>query len=197
MGDAFDQLRRGITWFQRDVHDPATQRLELAWTNPALALDACAALDKHVRHELQQKIARRNCLEWNHKVYRCERRDDFHALGGRRHRARRFRGVSQQLAHARIAPHGNRQRIAERPRLFEKTNVPGMQQVKRAARAHHSTPVAFPFAPAENQLTLRDDLSQSTVPRPFPQPFRQEESKGRFYHVRSERHEAPGKRQMK
>jgi len=46
--------------------------------------------------------------------------------------------------------------------------VAGMQQVEAAARAHYSPSVAFPLAPAENQLSLRDYLSQSTASRSIP-----------------------------
>jgi hypothetical protein len=43
-----------------------------------------------------------------------------------------------------------------------------MQQVERAARAHYDAPVAFPIAPVENQLSLRNDLSQTCFRQPIP-----------------------------
>ena len=46
----------------------------------------------------------------------------------------------------------------------------GVEQVERAARAHHSLASAFPLAPVEIQLTLRNDLSQSVDLRSAPTP---------------------------
>ena len=50
--------------------------------------------------------------------------------------------------------------------MLEKTNVTGVQQVETAARAHYSLSGALPLAPAGNQLTLRNDLSQTSACRP-------------------------------
>lgn len=193
MGDTFDQLRRGIARFERDVHDLASQRFQFALVKPELTLRSGAALDENIRCEMEQKLVRRRFVEWRHEIHCGESRDDFHTLGSRRYRAPDLSSISKLLAYARVALHGYRQEIAQRPCLFEKTYMPGMQQVKRAARAHHSPPVAFPFAPAENQLTLRDDLPQSTALG----PFRQEESELQFYHARSKHRGARGERQMK
>src|ERR1035441_3436663 len=46
----------------------------------------------------------------------------------------------------------------------------GVEQVGRATRAQHSLASAFPFAPVEIQLTLRNDLSQSVDLRSAPTP---------------------------
>jgi hypothetical protein len=44
--------------------------------------------------------------------------------------------------------------------------VARMQQVEAAARKYDALPVAFPFAPMENQLVLRNYNSQFRIPRP-------------------------------
>jgi hypothetical protein len=43
--------------------------------------------------------------------------------------------------------------------------VAGMKQVERPVRTHYSLAGALPLPPAEDQLTLRNDLSQTYVPR--------------------------------
>ncbi len=53
--------------------------------------------------------------------------------------------------------------------MFEKPNVTGAQQVETAARTHYSLPGAFPLAPAGNQVTLRNDLSQTSARQPAPE----------------------------
>jgi len=160
MSDAFDQLFCRVAGFERNVHDPASQGFQIALMEAELTLGPGTALDENVRRKTQEKRVRRWPVERNHKVHRRERRDDFHSFRDWGHRAQRF-SVAILLARARVILHGDHQEVAIRARLLEKANMPGVQQVERAARAHHSPAVAFPFAPAENRFALRDDLSQS------------------------------------
>src|SRR5579863_9506556 len=44
-----------------------------------------------------------------------------------------------------------------------------MQQVEAAAHAHYSLPGSLPLAPEGDQLTLRNDLSQTSARRPVPE----------------------------
>lgn len=108
MGDAFDQLRRGVARFERDVYDPASQRLKIALVKPEFAPVCRATLDKYIGREVQQKFVRRRFVEWDHEIHRSQRRDDFHSLGGWRHRAHDLCGVRKLLANARVALYGDR-----------------------------------------------------------------------------------------
>jgi len=193
MDDAFDQLLSGIARFHGDVHDFTAARLEIAPVKSELQRCVGEAFDEHVGHKLQEKRMRRRAVERCDEIHGGQRRYNFHSFTGRHDGTRCLCGVSKPLANARIPLNGNRKKVSERSRLLEKTNVPGMQQVKSPRRAHHSPAVAFPSAPAENQPALRDNLSQPTTSQSLPAKSR----KAPFYHARSECRRARSVRHMK
>jgi hypothetical protein len=122
---------------------------------------ACtAALHHGVRSKTRYKFVRAFIVQKNHKIDSHQRLKYFSALGSRSHRpARAF-----FFTRASVAFNSHDQNVSQRPRLFEQANMAGMQQVENSNRADDTLSIAFPLAPLENQLTLRDN-------RQFPAPL--------------------------
>src|ERR1700728_1348118 len=104
------------------------------------------------RELLHEFLGTRTIGELYHGFNRLKGRDNFSPFSGR------CDGTARAFLLARlcIALNRNHQNIAQRSRLFEQTDVPGMQQIKDPRDAHNALSIAFPVAPLENQLALRD-----------------------------------------
>ncbi len=122
-----------------------------------------------------EEFARRCALEFRRRSRRRRVQPEF------RHARRQELSGAQGRSWRDPLPDADRARTAASlsiattrmsPREFacsRKPDVTRVQQVETAARAHHSLPGAFPLAPVGNQLTLRNDLSQTSACRPDPE----------------------------
>jgi hypothetical protein len=68
-------------------------------------------------------------------------------------------------AGAGIAANGDDEYVSERAGLLEEADMTRVEEVERAPGAHYDTAVALRRATTENQLSLRNNLSQTYVPR--------------------------------
>lgn len=176
--DAFDETRGGIAGLERDAHDFAPGGLDCLVLAMGCFIGARGApSDEDIGPQARKEFAGRWLVELDDVIYGSERGKDFRALGGGRDRPRRsifsrpLAGASfpaRSGPNARVTLDGDDEDVAQSARLFKQANVAGMKQVEAAAYAHQSPAVAFPLAPVENQLALRDNLSQTYVPRPIP-----------------------------
>ena len=184
--DAFDQASGRIAGFERDADDLAPKGFEFARFKKSVLVRTCtAALYGDIGQEPSKKFARRWIVKFDDIIDGGKSSKDLHALSSRSDRAGRC--LAQTLAGLTWAAFGTAGRpdacvtfnrddenITERAGLFEEPNVAGMEQVETAARAHYSLTAAFPLAPVKNQLTLRNDLSQTPVPRSAPKATAEE-----------------------
>ena len=72
-----------------------------------------------------------------------------------------MRGVAESRARRSIAFDRDDKDFSEGFRVFEEPDMAGVQQVETTARTHDSQSGVFPPTPAGNQLSLRNDLSQT------------------------------------
>jgi len=175
--NAFEQTRCRVARFERKIQNFAASAREGGLLPQGLGGNVSGlAANKNVGNETLEKIRQRHIVELDYVIDRRKCCENFGSFGGGSERAQddtafwridgagAIRGGSE----SRVAFHSHNEYCAKDARLIEKTDVAGVEQVKTAARAHYSLAVAFPLPPAENQLSLRDNLSQSTAPRSAP-----------------------------
>lgn len=119
-------------------------------------------------------------MEENDVIDGCQSSEDFGPLVFGDERAVR----SFVPANARVPIDAHDQHVAERARLFEKPNMPGMKEIETSVREDNELTIAFPSTDVENQLFLGDHLTQCARPLPLTNRF----SNFKFYHAgRSQR----------
>lgn len=175
--DAFEQTRCRVARFEREIHNFAASAREGGVLLHGLRGNVCGpAANKNVGNETLEKSRQRRIVELDYVIDGGKCCENFGSFGGGSERAQldtafwRIDGAGpiRRGSESRVAFHSDYEYCAKGARLIEKTDVARVEQVKTAARAHHSLAVAFPLPPAENQLSLRDNLSQSTAPRSAP-----------------------------
>ncbi|HXP68247.1 MAG TPA: hypothetical protein VOA88_03095 [Candidatus Dormibacteraeota bacterium] len=120
-----------------------------------------ATPDDNVWRKPGYKLGRGIWIELDREIHGAQGSDNFSALGGRRYRQTGQPGLSlATLARLRFALDSYHKDISVRASLFDKANVPGVQQVESAAGEHDSLPVAFPLDASENQFILRNYATQ-------------------------------------
>lgn len=176
--DAFEQTRCRVAWFERKIHNSAAGAREGGVLLHGQRGYVCGPpANKNVGNETLEKIHQRRIVELDYVIDGGKRCEYFGSFGGGSDRARcdtvfwRFDGAGSSIrdgSESRVAFYSDHEHCAKTASLIKKTDVAGVEQVKTSACAHYSLAVAFPLPPAENQLSLRDNLSQSTAPRSAP-----------------------------
>src|SRR5688572_1604833 len=122
------QERAGrITLLDRDADDPAAARLDRIAADDLIGCPV-GALDQHVRLKRANHLSRGILAEHRDGVDTRERRDELGTLALRGY----WSAFSLVAADGFVGVHADDQRVAERPRLLQVADVPGMDQVENA-----------------------------------------------------------------
>lgn len=176
--DAFEQTRCRVARFERKIHNFAASTRESSVLMHGRCVNLCGpATNKNVGNKTLEKIRQRYVVKLDYVIDCSKRGENFGSFGGGSEWAQcdaafwRIGGAGSSIrdsSESRVAFHSDYEYCAKGARLIEKTDVTRVEQVKTTPCAHHSLAVAFPLPPAENQLSLRNNLSQSTAPRSAP-----------------------------
>lgn len=159
MFDAFEETRGGETGLERDAdHFGAGSTGGFIVEKFVLVGSELAAFGDDFGSETCDKLARGWLVVLGDVIDAGEIRQNFGALVSQIHERRERGGASGVFGEAAgVTAHADDENVGEATRVFEQSDVAGMQQIEGAGDANDALSVAFPLATLENQLGLRND----------------------------------------